>query len=101
MHNRQERPYIISELHPQHGGSMADLQTMILQSKLAGADAAKLQLYDTQKLHGNSLREYLQISKQELTEIKAYADHVGLELFASVFDEERLAWCEELGFKIH
>jgi sialic acid synthase SpsE len=93
-----DRVFIISELHPQHSGNMADLQSMILQSKLAGADAVKVQLYDTQKLHGTSDRAYLQISREELVEIKGYADKTGIELFASVFDEERLAWCEDLKF---
>jgi sialic acid synthase SpsE len=94
-----DRVFIISELHPQHGGSMADLQLMILQSKLAGADAVKVQLYDTQKLHENKQREYLQISREELSEIKDYADKIGIELFASVFDEVRLGWCEDLKFE--
>jgi sialic acid synthase SpsE len=37
--------FVISEIFPQHGGSMAVAEQMILQSKLAGADAIKVQLY--------------------------------------------------------
>ncbi|KPA10922.1 N-acetylneuraminate synthase [Candidatus Magnetomorum sp. HK-1] len=101
MFARQDlnKVFIISELHPQFSGDLATLQTMILQSKLGGADAVKLQLYDTQNLHGNDLRKYLEISKTELTDIKKYADSIGIELFASVFDTERIEWCESLGFK--
>ena len=99
MYNRTNNVYIISELHPQHSGSMNDIQTMILQSKIGGADAVKLQLYDTQNIHGNNLREYLQVSKEELKDIKQYADNIGIELFASVFDIKRIDWCEELDFK--
>jgi len=93
--------FIISELHPQHSGDINILQTMILQSKMGGADAVKLQLYDTKKLHGNNKREYLQITKEELADIKRYADNIGIELFASVFDKTRLEWCNDLGFKFH
>lgn len=97
--SHSERVFIISELHPQHSGSRADLERMILQSKLGGADAVKVQLYDTQALHGDRVREYLQIDRGELRELKAYADRIGIEFFASVFDQERLQWCEDLGFQ--
>jgi sialic acid synthase SpsE len=96
-----DRVFIISEIHPQHSGDLADAYSMILQSKMAGADAVKVQLYDTERLHGNRLREYLQLSKDQLRDLKAYADSVRIDLFASVFDTERLEWCEELDFKYH
>lgn len=101
MHPKEsDRPvFIISEVHPQHSGNRSDLERMILQSKLGGADAVKVQLYDTQALHGDREREYLQIHQPELADIKAYADRIGIEMFASVFDEDRLQWCEDLGFK--
>ena len=97
----QEKITIIAEIHPQHGGSMSNVQTMMLQAKMAGADAIKLQLYDTQKLHGDNLRKYLEISKTELAEMKHYADHLGIELFASLFHMDRLSWCEELNFNYY
>ncbi len=101
MHTREglQRVFIISELHPQHSGSIDNLKTMVLQSKVAGADAVKVQLYDAKKMFGDSSREYLQINREELVEIKQYADQVGIEVFASVFDLERLAWCEEMDFR--
>lgn len=93
------RIFIISELHPQHEGRMGDLERMIMQSKLAGADAVKVQLYNTQLLHGNRDREYLQLDRAQLADLKSFADQMRIELFASVFDLERLGWCEELGFQ--
>ncbi len=62
---------IIAELHPQHGGKMQRLQTMIFQAKMGGADAVKVQLYDTEKLHGNRDRQYLEINKPELHSLEA------------------------------
>ena len=93
--------FIISEVHPQHGGSLCNLQAMILQSKLGGAHCVKVQLYDPIKLQGNNDRLYSQISFDELESIKAYCDKIEIDLFASVFDEERFEWCEELNFKYH
>ena len=40
---------IISEIHPQHYGSMSEIKRMIIQSKIGGADIVKLQLYDSKK----------------------------------------------------
>lgn len=98
MINKQ-RAKIICELHPQHRGSMADLKSMILQCKMFGADFVKLQLYDTLKLHGDALRKHLEISFNELEEINDYSNKLSIELFCSVFDEERVEWCEKLDFK--
>ena len=35
--------FIISEIFPQHGGSLEVAEQMILQSKMGGADAVKVQ----------------------------------------------------------
>ena len=95
----KQKTKIICELHPQHRGSMTDLKSMILQCKMFGGDFVKLQLYDTLKLHGDTLRKHLEISFDELKEIHDYSDKLSIELFCSVFDEERVEWCENLDFK--
>ena len=92
---------IISEIHPQHHGSMSELKRMILQSKIGGADYIKLQLYNSQKLFNNNLRKYLEISQEELKEITEYSRNIGIEPMASIFDEEKIKWCEELEFKVY
>ena len=48
---------IISEIHPQHYGSMNEIKRMIIQSKIGGADIVKVQLYDSKKLWGHNRRE--------------------------------------------
>ena len=92
---------IISEIHPQHHGSMDEIKRMILQSKIGGADYVKVQLYSSQNLFKNDERKYIEIDKTELKEISDYSRNIGIEPMASVFDEERIDWCEELNFKTY
>ena len=100
--NKEQRTVkIISEIAPQHMGSLNEIQRMIIQSKINGADIVKLQLYDSTKLWGNKDRLYLDTTKNELKQIKDYCDDIDIELSASIFDEEKLDWCEELNFKTY
>ena len=64
---------IISEIHPQHHGSMDEIKRMILQSKIGGADYVKVQLYSSQNLFNNDERKYIEINKTELKEISDYS----------------------------
>ena len=98
---KQRRIKIISEIHPQHYGSMDEIKRMILQSKLGGADYVKVQLYSSKKLFENLDREYLEITKNDLKEIDNFSKNHDIELSASIFDEEKLDWCEELNFKTY
>lgn len=98
---KQRKVKIISEIHPQHYGSMDEIKRMILQSKIGGADYVKVQLYDSQVLFNDDARKYLEISKNELKEISNYGKNIGIEICASIFDLDRVDWCEELNFKIY
>ena len=98
---KQRRVKIISEIHPQHHGSMDEIKRMIIQSKIGGADYVKVQLYDSQTLFNDNERKYLEISKKELKEISDYGKNIGINICASVFDLERVDWCEELNFEIY
>lgn len=93
------RVQIISEIHPQHGGSLDVARTLILQSKLAGADFVKVQIYRSLLDLGDSKWEYLEISRTDLKELMDYARQCQIELFASVFNRQALEWCEALGMK--
>jgi sialic acid synthase SpsE len=70
---------------------------MMQQTKLAGGDAVKVQLYDSQVLLGNDDRLYVELTKQEFKDMKQYAEDLGLDFFAFVFNMDRVGWCEELG----
>ncbi len=92
---------IISEIHPQHYGSISEIKRMIIQSKIGGADIVKIQLYDSKKLWGDNKRTYLDISKDELSEIYEFCKFQGIELSASIFDLNKVDWCSELNFETY
>ncbi|WP_075536191.1 N-acetylneuraminate synthase family protein [Candidatus Pelagibacter communis] len=98
---KQRNVKIISEIHPQFMGSKDEIKRMILQSKLSGADYVKVQLYNSQKLFGNKVREFLEINFNELKELKSFSDDIGVKIFASIFDEEKIEWCEKLNFELY
>ena len=81
-------------------GSMDELERMMLQCKIGGADYVKVQLYSSKKLFNNNQREYLEFKKDEFLRVTDYAKN-NIKLFASIFDEERLKWCEEAGVEIY
>lgn len=91
---------IIAEIHPQHGGSMVAIREMIRQAKRNGADVAKFQLYDAEALLGPAWA-YLELGRDDVGRIKAWCDEEEIEFMASVFDEERLGWVEEVGVARH
>ncbi len=98
---QQKKVEIISELHPQHFGSMKECKRMILQSKISGADMVKVQLYSSKELFKNEDRSYLEISYDELSELYEFANGLDIELTASVFDLKRVDWCEKINMKTY
>ena len=97
------KTYIISELCGQWGGSMSRAKEMIDQSKTGGANAVKVQLWDTYKMPGENREkwEYLVMSKQQFFELKNYSQQVGIDFFASPFDSERFNWVLDADLKIN
>tara|TARA_R110000824_G_scaffold8338_2_gene37684 strand:+ start:681 stop:1391 length:711 start_codon:yes stop_codon:yes gene_type:complete len=93
--------YIISELCGQWGGSVERAEQMILQSKMAGANAVKVQLWDTYRMLGDNreLWEYLSMTKEQFLRLKEFADRLNIDFFASAFHQDRLGWLLEAGIK--
>jgi sialic acid synthase SpsE len=88
--------FIISEISPQFSGNIATAEQMILQSKLAGADAIKVQLYDPETFNKPASHK---MSYEELEHLHQYAKHVGIDLFATPFASKFLDWCVKLDLK--
>ena len=86
--------FIISEISPQFSGKLEVAEQMILQSKLAGADAIKVQLY-TETQFGSE-RAYLSMTYSDLERLKNFADNLNIPLFATPFTLDRLDWCLKL-----
>ncbi len=87
--------YIISEISPQFHGEVKVAEQMILQSKMAGADAIKVQLYDGVQF--GTERAYLSMPYDQLERLKNFADSLNIPLFATPFTFDRLEWCMKLG----
>jgi N,N'-diacetyllegionaminate synthase len=95
--------YIISELCGQWGGDMRRAEQMILQSKLAGADAVKVQLWDTYRMPGSDreLWEHLSMTRDQFLALKEFADRLNIDFFASPFHRDRFNWITDAGIKIN
>ena len=88
--------FIISEIFPQHSGDLALAETMILQSKMAGASAVKLQLYSGNEFSTDGLdRNYIELSRSGLTRLMNFGRSISMPVFSTAFDEERLKWVLE------
>jgi sialic acid synthase SpsE len=86
--------FIISEISPQFHGDLDIAEQMILQSKLGGANAVKLQLYGESDF--GIERAYLSLKFEDAKRLKIFADKLNIPLFATAFDHNRLDWCMDL-----
>jgi N,N'-diacetyllegionaminate synthase len=93
--------YIISEICGQWGGSIRRAEQMILQSKMGGADAVKVQLWDTHRMPGENrdLWEYLGMTFDQFRRLKEFSDSLNIDFFASAFHDDRFEWIEKLDIK--
>jgi len=96
---------IIAEIGHNHNGDMSIAKELIKQAKEAGADVAKFQLYDVDKITKPGHMKYYwelkatQLTKEQLAVLYEECQKVGIEFMTSVFDVERVGWTEELGMK--
>ena len=94
---------IIAEVGSNHCGDMDLAIGMIAIAKEYGADFAKFQLYDTNKLDRPpdilKMCAETELNKEQAKYLFDYGEMMGIEVFFSVFDVERVRWCEEIGVK--
>lgn len=97
---------VIAELGHSHNGDMGLAEEMIWAAKECGADIAKFQLYDADRLIGieKGSPVYWELKATQLRgtqteKLKDKCDELGIEFMASVFDVDRVDWTEMLDVK--
>lgn len=90
---------IIAEIGINHNGNFNWIEELIRQAKIGGANLAKFQLYNSRKLFGDDSRKKYELSFDDVCVIKKLCDIYDIEFMASVFDTERLDWCEKIGIR--
>jgi len=75
---------------------------MIGLAKVHGADYVKFQLYDHNKIYKDHPEiPDSSLTKEQAKELFDYGEQLGIEVFFSVFDLERVQWCEEIGVRTY
>jgi N,N'-diacetyllegionaminate synthase len=92
---------IISEIGINHNGDFRKMEELIRQSKEGGSDYAKFQLYNSQRVFGDDSRKKNEFTFEQVKFLKDTCDFYNIEFFASVFDEEKIEWCEELNVNLY
>jgi len=98
------RVEIIAEIGQNHNGDLSLAKELIYAAKENGADVAKFQLYDVDSIFQPDFRWYAaakqaELNKTQALELAATCRMAEIEFMASVFDVERVAWCEEIGMR--
>jgi sialic acid synthase len=97
--------YVIAEIGHNHQGSLDKARELFREAKLAGAHAVKLQKRDNRGLYTRAAfekpydnensfgatygehRQFLEFGQREYRELKAYAAELGVDFFATAFDQ--------------
>lgn len=105
---RDAPPYLIAEVGINHGGQVGLALRMLEAAASAGADAVKLQTFDTAKFLSRSSQYFdilraCELPRDGVVALAARARELGITLFSACFDEESADLWRELdapAFKI-
>lgn len=94
---------VIAEIASNWEGSLHKAEKLILESKKAGADAVKFQMWRANDLYKNhplwSIIKKSEISFKKAGQLKKISDNVGIEFFCSAFYPEAVDFLESLNIK--
>ncbi len=98
------RTFIVAEIASNWEGSFVKARKLIQESKNAGADAVKFQMWRADDLYNNKHPNWKFIKKSEITfekakELKKIADKCGIEFFCSAFYPEAIGFLQKLKVK--
>ena len=91
---------IVAEIASNWEGSISKATKLIQESKNAGADAVKFQMWRANDLYNNKNPNWNFIKKSEITfekakKLKQIADKIQIEFFCSAFYPEAIEFLEE------
>lgn len=88
--------FVIAEIGVNHNGSLQVAKRLIDAAKDAGADAAKFQLFKSQKLWGNDSIKHLELRFADIEKLHAHCQQVGVEFMCTPFGVEELVFLTPL-----
>lgn len=117
---RNGPPYIIAEIGHNHGGSIETAEMLVRKAALCEVDGVKLQKRDNANLYTQERanrphpdrkhgfgetylahREFLEFGAAEYNRLKRLAKELGVDFFATAFDEASVDFLEEVGVGIY
>ena len=98
------KSFIVAEIASNWEGSFVKATKLIQESKNAGADAVKFQMWRAHDLYNNKHPNWNFIKKSEITfekakKLKQISNKIGIEFFCSVFYPEAIKILEKLKVK--
>ena len=98
------KSFIVAEIASNWEGSLSKATKLIQESKNAGANAVKFQMWRADDLYNKKHPNWKFIKKSEITfekakKLKKIADKVGIEFFCSAFYPEAIGLLEKLKVK--
>ena len=98
------KSFIVAEIASNWEGSFTKATKLIQESKNAGADAVKFQMWRANDLYNNKHPNWKFIKKSEITfekakKLKKIADKIGIEFFCSAFYPDAIEILEKLKVK--
>ena len=98
------KSFIIAEIASNWEGNFSKAKKLIQESKNAGADAVKFQMWRANDLYNHKHPQWKFIQKSELTferakKLKLIADNIGIEFFCSAFYPEAINFLESIEVK--
>ena len=98
------KSFVVAEIASNWEGSFSKAAKLIQESKNAGANAVKFQMWRANDLYNNKHPNWKFIKKSEITfekakKLKRIADKVSIEFFCSAFYPEAIRFLEKLKVK--
>lgn len=97
------RTLIVAEAGINSNGDIELAKQQINLASMAGVDAVKFQVYNSEKIHGKDSPVYADAKRGEFSykNLQVLADYSPLDWFASAFDTEAVDFLERVGVSRH